>query len=250
MKITKKRKIWITGASSGIGRALAVELAHRGHDLALTARRVDVLRTLRDELSGCGVQIEVAELDVSRPEDIPDVLDRLVESLGGLDIAIANAGITHVHRTGDLEHLSQEYQVIQTNVIGAIATLNAAAVWFRRQGYGQLVGISSVAAWLTLPGSATYCASKAALTAWLNAVRAELQPHGIQVLSVHPGFIETDIAPNMKRYPFVISAEKAASSIAQALGTETRTLVVPQWPWQYLVPVLRRIPDRLLQRMI
>lgn len=250
MNTMKKRKVWITGASSGIGRALAIELAGKGYDLALTARRVDLLRSLRDELQGYPVHIEVAELDVSRPDDIPDVLERLIEALGGLDIAIANAGITHVHRTGDLQHIAKEYQVIQTNVIGAIATLNAAAAQFLKQGHGQLVGISSVAAWLTLPGSATYCASKAALTAWLNAVRVELEPHGIQVLSVHPGFIETDIAPNMKRYPFVITAESAATSIAQALGTTTRTLVVPQWPWQYLVPVLRRIPDRLLQRML
>ena len=243
-----QRSILITGASSGIGAALARELAARGHRLALTARRLDRLQALAEELRAAhGVQVEVAALDVSQVEQVPATLKALATRLAGLDIVIANAGIAGSRRmgTGDI---ALDRRIMDTNYLGAVATLDAATTLFRQSGHGRLVGMSSIAAWLPLPGSGSYCASKAALTAYLDCARVELGKHGISVLAIHPGFIDTDIAADMRRYPFVISADKAAVSMADAILAENTQLIVPTWPWRWLVPVAGRLPRSWLAR--
>ncbi len=243
----QSKKILITGASSGIGAELARSLARRGHHLALTARRLPALQALAEELRPLRVQVEVAALDVCDLDAVPSTLQGLINSLGGLDIAIANAGIVAVNRTGS-GHLDLDQKVMQTNYLGAIATLDAATAHFKQQGYGRLVGMSSIAAWLPIAGSGSYCASKAALTAWLNAARLELAAHKISVLSIHPGFINTEFAKNMDRYPFVISATSAAETMAPEILGSRESLIVPRWPWQVLVPVAEKLPAKWLQR--
>lgn len=242
------QKIIITGASSGIGEALAREFAKRGCALGLTARRTERLTQLASSLQAqYQVPVYTATLDVTKDGLVGPIVDTLVERLGGLDIIVANAGIVAVNRTGSGD-ISKDKEVMQTNYIGAVATLDAGARHFRQQQHGQLVGISSVAAWLPIPGSGSYSASKAALTAYLNAARIELHKHGIHVTSVHPGFVNTDFAKNMDKYPFVISAEKAAQEIATGILKKETSVIVPRWPWRVLMPVIGRLPDRLVAR--
>lgn len=130
----------ITGASAGIGKALAMELAKRGYDLGLLARRMDALEAVAAEIHAAhGHRVEVGALDVSRDQDVGPALERLATKLGGVDVVIANAGITAVNRTGagDFE---VDKRVIRTNLLGAMATIDAAVRIFRAQGRGHVVG--------------------------------------------------------------------------------------------------------------
>lgn len=241
--------VFITGASSGIGKALATEFARRGYDLGLLARRVDVLEQLAAELRrSSNVRVEVAALDVAQDETVHPVIDALREKMGGLDIMIANAGITAINRTGSGDIAKDKY-VMAVNFIGAIATLDAAAKHFRGQKRGQLVGVSSIAGMMPIPGSGTYSASKAALSMWLRAARQELAKHGISVTAIHPGFIRTELVDGMEKYPFVIEADVAAREMADAIETKKDSVIVPKWPWQPLLAAGRLLPEKLTPKL-
>lgn len=243
------KRVIITGASSGIGEALAREFAGKGCQLGLLARRTDRLDALASELrQQHGVTVVTAALDVAQDETVGPVIDSVVDQLGGLDIIVANAGILDVNRTGSGD-ISKDKRLMQTNFIGAIATLDAGARHFRAQKHGQLVGISSIAAWMPIPGSGAYTASKAALTSWLNSARVELEKHNIRVTSVHPGFIRTEFAKNMDQYPFVIDADVAAREIVAGILAEKESLIVPRWPWSLLMPVLDKLPKSVINRI-
>lgn len=240
--------VFITGASGGIGKALATEFAKRGYDLGLMARRLDALEQLAVELRRHNVRVEVAALDVSRDETVHPVVDALREKMGGLDIMIANAGVTAVNRTGSGD-ISKDKYVMAVNFIGAIATMDAAAKHFRARKGGQLVGISSIAGMMPIPGSGTYSASKAALSMWLRAARQELAKHGIRVTAIHPGFIRTELVDGMEKYPFVIEADVAAREMADAIEAGKDSVTVPKWPWQPLLAAGRLVPEKFLPKL-
>src|SRR6195256_5736472 len=169
------KTVFITGASSGIGRALAQELAGRGYDLFLTARRLDALDEVRADIAARdpGRRVEVRALDVTDTADVATAIAEAAERLGRGDIVVANAGLGGSGPVGE-GHLERDRLIIETNVIGLMATVDAAVALFRRQGGdGQVVGVSSVAGVRGLPGSAAYSASKAAVAVYLDAVRAE-----------------------------------------------------------------------------
>lgn len=242
------RKVIITGASSGIGEALAREFARRGYALGLMARRLDRLEALALELRKDGATVEVAALDVAHDETVQPAVDALRARLGGLDIMVANAGITAVNRTGSGD-ISKDKDVIAVNLIGAIATLDAAAKHFRAEKKGQLVGVSSIAGIKPIPGSGTYSATKAALTQWLRAARAELAKHGIAVTAIHPGFIRTELVAGMGKYPFVIEADAAARTMVDAIEAKKASVIVPAWPWKLLMPLANLLPDTLAAKL-
>lgn len=243
------RKAIITGASSGIGEALAHALAAEGYDLGLAARRLERLDTLADTLrKQHGIHVHTAALDVAQDDTVAPILNELVRRLGGLDLLIANAGTVGVNRTGSGD-ISIDKQVIQTNLIGAIATVDAAAKVFRAQKHGHIVGISSFSAFHAIPGSGAYSGSKAALTNYLQAARIELKKHGIAVTTIHPGFIKTDLAPNMEKYPFVVQPAQAAKEILAAIRAKRADAIVPRMPWSLLKPALAVLPDSLVQRI-
>ena len=239
----------ITGASAGIGKALAMELAKRGYDLGLLARRMDALEAVAAEIHAAhGHRVEVGALDVSRDQDVGPALERLATKLGGVDVVIANAGITAVNRTGagDFE---VDKRVIRTNLLGAMATIDAAVRIFRAQGRGHVVGVSSVSAFRGIPGSGAYSASKAALTNYLDAARIELRNKNVAVTVIHPGFVATEISSNMEKMPFVISAEAAAKDMADAIEAKKADVVVPAWPWRLHAPAMKLLPDRLIAKV-
>lgn len=245
------KSVVITGASSGIGAALAREFASRGYNIALCARRIEKLESLKQELAQKNSNIKVisAALDVNELDTVATVLNELKSSLGSLDIVIANAGITGVRRTGSGD-LTVDKQVLQTNLYGAIATIDAGVAIFREQGFGQIVGMSSFSAFRGIPGSAAYSASKAALTNYLQAVGTELyRKKDIKVTVIHPGFIRTEIDDNIDKFPFVIDADKAANTMANAIEKGKSDIVVPNWPWALLRKVMPKLPESVVAKI-
>lgn len=249
--MTPTKNVIITGASSGIGAALAHEFAQRGYNIALCARRVEKLESLKAELSQKNSQIKVisAALDVNALDTVPQVLLDIKNQFGNIDIVIANAGITGVRRTGSGD-LTVDQNIMQTNLFGAIATVDAAVAIFREQGFGHIVGMSSFSAFRGIPGSAAYSASKAALTNYLQAVGTELfRNKGIKITAIHPGFIRTEIDDNIDKFPFVIDADKAARTMVNAIEKGKADIVVPSWPWALLRKVIPLLPNSVMAKV-
>lgn len=243
------KTVIITGASSGIGAALATAFASKGYNLGLAARRIDKLEALARQLEDTyHVQVAIIALDVQQDTQVAPALSRLAQELGQVDIVVANAGISGVRRSGS-GNIEIDKTIFQTNVIGAIATLDAATKMFLAQGHGHLVGMSSFSAFSPLPTSAAYSASKAALTNYMNAMRLELINKKINVTVIHPGFIKTDIAPHMDKYPFVIEADVAAQQMVRAIEINKANVIVPAMPWKAAKGLMKLMPDPLLAMM-
>jgi short-subunit dehydrogenase len=246
------KTVFITGASSGIGRALATELARRGYDLFLTARRLDVLEEVRSDIASKspGSTVEVRQLDVTDEADVARAIAEAVERLGRLDIVVANAGLGNSGLVGE-GSMDRARRIVETNVIGAMATIDAAVTVFRRQdGGGQIVGIGSVAGARGLPGSGSYSASKAAIATFLDSVRAETHDEPIKVTTLVPGYIDTPINQDMKSRPFLIDAEKGARIMADLIERGVGYSTVPRLPWTVIAPLLRVLPTSVLARSV
>lgn len=245
-----ERRILITGASDGIGKALALELAKRGYHLALTARRIDKLTELKLDIEQRfpQIKVEVAAMDVGEIASLEPTIRALSEALGGLDIVMANAGIAYAGKFGE-SPLENHIEVIHTNVNGAMATLDAALRLFREQGYGHLVGTSSVAAYRGFPRNAAYCASKAALSTFMEALRAETHKENIDITVLHPGYIDTEINRAVPSRPFLIYVDKGAAVIADLIEKKVARSTVPVFPWNLVAPILRRLPTAIVARL-
>lgn len=241
----KHERAFLTGASSGIGRALALELARRGvGELVLTARRVELLATLADEVRALGATAHVERLDVSDPEAVLASVRGWDERTGGLDLVIANAGVGEARpvQEQDWEHLDV---VLQVNVRGAVATLYAALGPMLARDRGTLVGISSVASQRGLPGSGTYSASKAALTTWLETITLDLARSRVNVVDVRPGFVLTAMTEGADfPKPWEISAEDAARRTVDGIERE-KAVVSYAWPMTWAMWFVHRLPDWL-----
>lgn len=244
------QRVIITGASSGIGSALAWQYAERGYDVGLCARREENLQETCQSLSQRFPQQRFMYelIDVTDTDNVAPALEALTKRMGSVDIVIVNAGITDVRRTGSGD-ISKDIRVLQTNLIGAIATIDAAIAIFRKQDYGHLVGISSFSAFRGIPGSAAYSASKAALTNYLEAVRTELYRKKIKITTIHPGFIKTGLADDMENFPFVIDADTAAVKMAMKIQKGVKEATIPSWPWTPLRYIMKVMPDHLVAKM-
>lgn len=246
------RTVVITGASSGIGRALAVEFARRGYHLGLTARRLGALEELREELQPLGDgtrKIAIAALDVDMTASVGPTLHSLFAELGQVDTVVVNAGVNAFTAIGK-GSLLQEQQVLQTNLLGAIATVNAAAEHFIAAGAGRIVGISSLAALQAMPKQAAYCASKAGFSMYLDAARVELKRHNIAITKILPGFVITEIMPKIDKYPFAVTAEQAAREMVDVIEKGKALGVVPAFPWKWLRPLFGHMPDALWKKLV
>lgn len=248
-RLNRIKAVAITGASSGIGEALARECARRGASVGLLARRTDRLETLAEELRGQypGQNFFVHSLDVSDRGAVAPALEATRAALGDLDSVMANAGVTAVNRTGAGDPAKDE-AVMEVNLLGGMATVDAAARIFRARGGGRILGVSSIAAFLGIPGSAAYSASKAGFTRYLHTVGMELARHNIGITIVHPGFIDTELVQGMDQYPFVISAERGARTMVEALTRGKKDISVPAWPWALVRRIAPLVPDTLVLR--
>jgi len=244
------KSVMITGASSGIGKALAYELARKGYSLALTARNIKHLEEIRDDIAKLGTSstIVVRKLDVTDTDDVFAAVDELAAQLGGLDIMVANAGIAAAGPVGRGEFENAKL-TIETNVIGAMATIDAATAHFLAKGSGHLVGISSVAALRGMPRSSAYCASKAGFAMYLESVRAELYKKKIDVTVLYPGYIDTPLNNMLKSRPFLITVEKGASIIARLIEKKVKSATVPVFPWNIVGRLMKILPTRIIAKM-
>jgi len=184
--------VWITGGGSGIGRAMAHEFAHQGAIVAVSGRREDRLEEVVSELAECGSGALAVPLDVTDAEATHAAVARIVDKLGRLDVAVANAGFGVAGRFEKLtaEDWKRQFDV---NVLGAVHTAQAALPELHKTD-GRLAFIASIAAFLAAPGSGPYCASKAALRSIGLTLSAELAGTGVSCTTVHPGYVESEIA--------------------------------------------------------
>ena len=243
------KRILITGASSGIGRALAYELAGRGYSLALTARRRDTLEEIRNALVAKHPSAAVVAhpMDVRAYDSVPEGISACIEKLGGLDILFANAGIGLGEKVGK-GRFSEARITIETNLLGAMATVDAAVQYFLEKGRGHIVGTASVAAFRGLPRSSSYSASKAGLSLYLESLRAEVVGKNIHVTVLYPGYIDTPLNDMLPNRPFLITAEKGARMIADMIERRVTSSTVPVWPWCLLGRVLKWLPTSVVAK--
>jgi NADP-dependent 3-hydroxy acid dehydrogenase YdfG len=236
--------VLITGASSGIGEALAIEYGARGAYVALVARREAELAAVVDKVTSRGGRALAIPCDVANDEAIFAAVRRADSELGGLDMVIANAGVGSSGHASTLKW-QETARLIDVNIKGAFATLSAAIPIFLAQQRGQLVGVSSLAGKRGLPESGAYSASKAALSAFLETLRVDLRAAGISVTDVQPGFVSTPINPTAnKGMPLLWTAEKAARVIATRLERAPAVVSFP-WPLAFATSALRVLPNWL-----
>ncbi len=242
--------ILITGASSGIGRALALEMGRRGYRLALSARRTEALEEIRETILAENpmAEVSVRKLDVTDFDDVYAAFPEMAGAIGGIDIVVANAGVALGERIGRGD-FDKAKKTIDVNLTGAIATLDAAASYFLEQKKGHLVGISTVVAWRGMPKSSVYCASKAGLAVYMEAMRAELYRKNIDVTVLYPGYIDTPLNDMLASRPFLIDVQKGAAIIARLIEKKTKSSTVPVFPWNIIGRILKVLPTRMIARM-
>ncbi|MBE2258107.1 MAG: SDR family oxidoreductase [Rhodobacteraceae bacterium] len=241
------RKLFLTGASSGIGQALAEHYAAQGALLGLVARRAMPLQALATRWPG---QISCYPLDVTDAAALRAAADDFIGRLGVPDIVIANAGVSVGTLTEHPEDLAVIRQVMDTNLYGMASTFSPFIGGMRRAGRGRLVGIASVAGIRGLPGSAAYSASKAAAISYLESLRVELRASGISVLTICPGYIATPMTErNPFPMPFLIPADVAAVRFAQAIARRRSYVVIP-WQMGIVGKLLRLLPNAVYDRLL
>jgi len=245
------KNILITGASSGIGAGLAREFAARGNNLALCARRIERLDALKKELNDTypNVTVSVRVLDVNDYPQVFDVFEAFAAEFGQLDRIIINAGVGNGRRIGK-GNFEINRQTAETNFIAGLAQCEAAVAIFRRQNAGHLVTMSSMSALRGLPAHlTTYAASKAALSALTEGIRAELLSTPIKVTTILPGYIRTELNAGAKKLPFEVSEAVGSRAIARAIEREPATACVPSWPWAYMAVLMKTLPLKWVAKL-
>ena len=238
--------VFITGASSGIGAALARAYAARGATLALVARREVTLNELADSLP---TKTFIYPLDVTNAEALLSAANDFIAQAGLPDIVIANAGVsagTLTEAAGDLKAFER---IFATNVMGMVNTFAPFAAAMRRRGSGRLVGIASVAGVRGLPGAGAYSASKAAAFAYLEALRVEMRDCGVKVVTIAPGHIATPMtAVNNYPMPFLLDVDVAARRMLRDIDRGARCVVLP-WQMGVVATLMRLLPDAIYDRL-
>ncbi|MBN2388827.1 MAG: SDR family NAD(P)-dependent oxidoreductase [Anaerolineales bacterium] len=247
--LAPRRKAILVGASSGIGAALAHKLTRQGYTVALLARRADLLQALADEINHQHNEqrARIYVHDVLDHQAVPTLLNRILTDLGGLDLVIYNAGVNLPPEKGST-NVETDCQMAAVNYQGALAWLNPVATLFESLGAGQIVGISSVAGDRGRAGNPGYTSSKAALSCYLEALRNRLSSAGVHVLTVKPGFVDTEMLKAAKRAFWVIPPEKAAGDIYKAIQRRKQTIYTSA-RWGLVMLILRHIPSFVFRRL-
>lgn len=237
----------ITGASSGVGAALARRYAASGATLGLVARRASALRDIAAPLP---VRCETYAVDVRDASALDAAARQFVAMHGCPDIVIANAGVSVGALTEFPEDTKVFEEVMDTNVIGMINTFRPFIAPMRQRGSGSLAGIASVAGYRGLPGAAAYSASKAAVISCLESLRVELHASGVKVITICPGYIATPMTEmNPYPMPFLMSAEEAAAKIVALIARGRCYSVIP-WQMALVARALRVMPNWLYDRVL
>ena len=242
--------VFITGASSGIGQALALRYHQAGFHLALVARRSEVIQTWATELGLAPDSYSVYSADVADTDSIVAAAQSCIAQQGLPDVVIANAGISIGIDSAHREDMDAMAQVFATNNIGLAASFHPFIQAMRVRGGGRLVGIASVAGIRGLPGHAAYCASKAAVISYCEALRGELRGTGVQVITIAPGYVDTPLTrKNRYPMPFLMPAAAFADQAYKAIATGTSYRVIP-WQMGVVSRIMRLIPNALWDRIL
>ena len=234
---------WVTGASSGIGRALALELCRRGWTVAASARDARALEALAGEAAGAGSILPVP-VDVTDPEAVSTAYRRIVETHGDADLAILNAG-THIPTPAEAFDRSTVAKLVDTNLMGTVNVLAAIVPEFIARRSGEIAVVASMTGYRGLPTAAAYGATKAALINLSESLRPELELHNVSLRLVNPGFVDTPLTrKNRFPMPFLIPADKAATTILKGLRSKRFEITVPR-RMAVLMKLLRLLPNRL-----
>jgi NAD(P)-dependent dehydrogenase (short-subunit alcohol dehydrogenase family) len=240
---------FLTGASSGLGWALAPLLAADGHALALAARRLDLVEKLAGEIRAGGGVALALEVDVGDREAVRAAVARAEQELGPIERLVANAGIDGPTPARRFDAAVFE-SVQRTNLLGPAYCIEAVLPGMIARGHGQIVGISSLASYRGLPGGGAYCASKAGLSALLESLRIDLEGSGVAVTTVNPGFVRTPITSrSLHPMPFMLEADDAVRRIHRAIRARRRIFAFP-WPLATLTRLARLIPSPFYDRVL
>lgn len=241
---------FITGASSGIGQALAESYARAGWRLALVARRDAALRSWADAHALDAGRCALYAADVRHTDSIVAAGRACLQQQGVPDVVIAAAGVSVGVDTSCREDLDTLQDVYATNVLGLAATFHPFIAPMRERGSGRLVGVASVAAIRGLPGHGAYSGSKAAVVAYCESLRVECRSRGVRVVTLLPGYVATPLTEhNPYRMPFLMSPQDFAEQARSAISAGTSYRVIP-WQMAVVAKLLRLLPDALYDRLV
>jgi short-subunit dehydrogenase len=246
----KSRLVFITGASSGIGQALAARYAQAGWRLALVARRTEQTQAWLLEQGLDAQRARVYRADVADPDSIILAAQACMAEQGLPDVVIASAGISVGMDSAEREDLGVMQDTFATNNVGLAATFHPFLRLMRQRQSGTLVGIASVAAIRGLPGHGAYCASKAAVVAYCESLRGECRRQGVKVVTLLPGYIATPLtAKNPYSMPFLMQAGDFADRAYRAIEAGDSYRVIP-WQMGVLAKVMRLLPNALFDKLV
>lgn len=236
--------VFITGASSGLGAALALQYARQGARLGLLARRSDALQQLIPTLPNPELH-RAYGVDVCDHAALAQAAGDFLRHAGRIDVVIASAGVSYGTLSEHAEDLDAFARLMAINVTATVATFAPFIAAMQQQGNGRLVGIASVAGIRGLPGAEAYSASKAAIISYCESLRLELKPAGIRVVTITPGYIDTPMTRhNAYRMPFLMPADRFAARAARAIDEGDSYRVIP-WQMGIVAKVLRLLPNSL-----
>ena len=242
--------VFITGASSGIGQALAHRYHQAGFRLALVARRTSEVKTWASAQGISPDSYEIYSADVSMTDSIVAAGRDCIARQGLPDVVIANAGISVGMDTAVLSDIDVMARTFATNNIGMAATFQPFVDAMVQRGSGTLVGIGSVAGIRGLPGHGAYCASKAAVISYCESLRGELRPHGVRVVTVSPGYIDTPLTQqNRYSMPFLMQPADFADRAFRTIQAGVSYRVIP-WQMGVVAKLLRMLPNPLFDKML
>ncbi|MCI0397960.1 MAG: SDR family NAD(P)-dependent oxidoreductase [Chloroflexi bacterium] len=240
----------VVGASSGIGAAVVRELAHQGYHVAAVARREAKLAELCQGINSAspnGARALSYPHNVTRFEETPELFQRIVTELGGLDLILYTAGVQPA-MAPDEYNFEKDAAMVNVNLLGAMAWLGQAALRFERAKAGHVVAISSIAADRGRRLNPGYNASKAGLDTYLEALRNRLSQHGVTVTTIKPGFVDTVLLENAPKTFWVISPDEAAGQIYKAIENKKQAVYIPA-RWRFVSLVIRNIPSVIFRRL-
>ncbi|MEP7234197.1 MAG: SDR family NAD(P)-dependent oxidoreductase [Ignavibacteriota bacterium] len=245
----------VIGASGGIGEALVYELARQGVSVALVARRTEELERVAAEASRLAALTDGSRKaaffqfvhDVTHFSEVPSLFQEITRQLGGLDLIIYNSGIMPAIAR-DEYNFEKDKTILETNLLGAFAWLNEAAMRFQNAGEGTIVGISSIAGERGRRGMPAYMTSKAAISTYLESLRNRLSQYGVKVVTIKPGVIDTPMSKNAPNKLWLYSPEDAAKEIISAARRGVTVKYVP-WKWRIVSFVLHSLPSFIFRRL-
>jgi len=241
--------VFITGASSGIGQALAARYAEAGWRLALVARRTSEVESWARARGLEAHAWRVYRADVAVVDSIVAAGRACIEAQGLPDVVIANAGISVGMDTAEREDLDVMAQTFAINNVGLAATFHPFVAAMQQRGSGRLVGIASVASIRGLPGHGAYCASKAGVVAYCESLRGELQSSGVKVVTLCPGYVDTPLTRgNRYGMPFMLQADEFADRAFRAIDAGVSYRVIP-WQMDLAAKLMRLLPNALFDRL-